>query len=36
MRTASSLFEIARTGGSGEALAIQWEILCPGATPPVP
>jgi hypothetical protein len=31
---AQSIYEIARDPNSGEALAIQWEILCKGAAPP--
>jgi hypothetical protein len=31
----TSLAELSRENNSGEALAIQWEILCKGAAPPV-
>jgi hypothetical protein len=32
----SSIREISYQAGSGESLAIQWEVLCKGAAPPAP
>jgi hypothetical protein len=33
---AQTIYELARSRSSGEALAIQWEMLCKGApAPPV-
>jgi hypothetical protein len=29
-----SFYDLARNRSSGEALAIQWEMLCKGAPPP--